>query len=163
MSAKKIASIILICFGILSYSNRFYSHESVTALNKISIDSDVCITRTKNIDSNQIVIFGNIQDKEFAKIDALNSELGLANIRVKNIHTDSIINTISKLEGDFEIYLSPSTYEIRIDFVAYNSIIVRNLEVTYGDVFEVKANLGIGNGITTYVWTSEGLVKRLID
>lgn len=119
----------------------------------INIDSEIYEFKRLGItDTSSFNFSGKIYEKSIHQNDTL--ILPFANIRARDIKTDSIIETTSNLKGLYKLTLPKSEYDITFQFVGFNSLKIYNFKIGSNEILSLSVILGQGNGKTVYTQNS---------
>ncbi len=65
----------------------------------------------------------------------------------------------SEANGNFVTYLNPSNYDVIIKSIGYNSLTIKNIKLTSGELKHIAIVLGQGSGTTEYMVLEENNYK----
>ncbi|CAL2102993.1 Carboxypeptidase family protein [Tenacibaculum sp. 190130A14a] len=138
--------------GMASYSykgkDEYFLLKSDTLPSLNFISKILILKRLKPSNSNLTSITGKVFDNSIDENDTLT--LPFANVVAKNQVTDSIIGTITNEEGMFELNLPPSKYNLEIEFIGFNTLIIKNVKISKGNHMYLSSILGSGRGTSLY-------------
>ncbi len=128
----------------------------------VNIESELLEFKRIRIDDT---LHANITGKIYEKTTYVNDTLILpfANIWAKDTKTDCIIETTSNINGEYNVKLSKSQYDLEIQFVGFNSLRIKNLKIGSGETLKLSAILGEGNGKTEYKQNAANSLIELIE
>ncbi|MBW1296370.1 carboxypeptidase-like regulatory domain-containing protein [Aquimarina litoralis] len=129
--------------------------------NTITIDSKIIeLKRIAIADTTPASISGKIYAKSFDGSDTLTENFAYTNIFVRDLKTDSLIGTTSNLKGEYQFTIPAAEYDLEVQFIGYNNLKVHNIKITTGEIINFSAIIGQGNGVTEYLWNSNGSYKN---
>ena len=62
----------------------------------------------------------------------------------KNVKTQAVLGTYSELDGLYNTTIPAATYQIEVQFIGYNRVIIENVQLGTGEILQMSANLGQG-------------------
>ncbi len=129
--------------------------------NTITIDSKIAeLKRIAIADTTLANISGKIYAKYLNKNDTLIENFAHTTIFVRDVKTDSLIGTTSNLKGEYHFTIPAAEYDLEVQFVGYNHLKVKNIKIRTGEIINFSAIIGQGNGVTEYLWNSNGSFQK---
>ena len=111
--------------------------------NKPKIHSKVIkLKRTGIADTTVAFISGQIFGKDSIDKGITIDTLEYANVYVVDNVTGKVIGKATDLNGKFDFTVPSATYDLNVQYAAYNTLIIRNVFFGTGDVLELNAVLG---------------------
>jgi hypothetical protein len=144
---KKTVTIIaafFLCVAILNCSRKPISICGLRYIDSRSnIDSKVlrleCIAvADTTIASVSGIIFGKDSSEYVVTIDTLISAI----VILVDKETKKVYNTSTGNDGKYHLFVPASTYDLRVYYISYNTLIVRNISLGTGEIVECNAVLG---------------------
>ncbi len=133
--------------------------------NRPIIDSRIIeLKRTGIADTTIAYISGRILGKDSTDAEVSIDTLAYANVYIVNKTTGQTIGKVTDLNGKFEFSLPSASYDLKVKYIAYNTLIVRNVFLGTGDIFEFNALLGqsgVSIDSTEYRMTKERMLEKI--
>ncbi|WP_298512478.1 carboxypeptidase-like regulatory domain-containing protein [uncultured Kordia sp.] len=97
-------------------------------------------------DTTVVSVSGKIYGDDLIGLDKFEPEnlLPFANVVLTDIKTQQVFGETTDLEGAYNFTIPAGTYQLKIAFVSFNSIIIDSLKLGTGEIFNLSAQLGIG-------------------
>ena len=150
-SYEKISSVMFfVSFVSISCTTRVLNHP-ITNVNCESIDSRIINFKVLGIDDTKFAsISGYVDGKRFYQNDTLVDKLPSANVWVEDILTDSIYGIATNPDGEYNLEISPSKYNLNVQFVGFNVLKIDGIKIDSGEKIDISILLGQGCGQTLY-------------
>ena len=152
---KKLFLIILIITGVLSSCTpKKKGFECGTHLlsEKESIDSKITKLETIGVaDTTVAFLSGQVMG-----ISTRNDSIVLDTLMHSAIgykHSEKatyVAGVMSEINGVYKIALEPGIYDLKIIYVGYNALILKNISLSIGEMKELNVVLGQGHGTNNY-------------
>ncbi len=97
-------------------------------------------------------------DEQFQQEDIL----PFTNISLINIETQEVLGTTTDLNGNYNLSIPAATYQFKISFVGYNVVLIDNLQLGTGEIFNLSAQLGLGIDKEEFTFQNHSTTKELI-
>jgi len=118
--------------------------------NKPSIDSRVVeLKRTGIADTTIAFISGTVLGKDSSQQDVTIDTLAYSNVVLVDNKNGNMIGTSTDANGHFQFNIPPATYDLKVQFITYNTLIVRDVFFGTGEIYELKAELGQRGGYSS--------------
>jgi len=133
--------------------------------NRPKIESKIIeLNRTGIADTTIAFISGQILGKDSTDAGVGIDSLGFANVYVVDNVTGKTIGKATDLNGKFEFTIPSASYDLKVQYIAYNTLIIRNVYFGTGDIVEFNAVLGqsgVSVDSTEYRMKSEWRIEKL--
>ena len=139
----KVQTLLTLIFaiGILSCARKLISCDmKPIGTPRLSLDSKVIrFERMAIADTTVAFISGTILGK-----DILEGTDTLIFLRIYAIEkkTGKIFSSVTDFKGHYQFYLPSSKYDLRVQYVGYNALIIKNALFRTGDIVKFDAILG---------------------
>ncbi|PTX63510.1 carboxypeptidase-like protein [Kordia periserrulae] len=97
-------------------------------------------------------------DEKFQEEDTL----PFANIALINAETQEVLGTTTDLDGAYNLSIPAATYQLKISFVGYNIVLIDNIQLGTGELFNLSAQLGLGIEKEEFTIRNHRGTKKLI-
>ena len=157
---------ILFSVGLSSCSRKpVYTCGLAYLVSRPKIDSKVLrLERVAVADTTIAFISGTIYGKDSSDNHVTTDTLIAANVYVVDQMTGKIYGKPTDLSGKYKFHLPASTYDLKVQYIAYNSLIIRNVKFGTGDIMEFEALLGqsgAGQDSSVYVMQADKTIKLI--
>lgn len=129
------------------------------------IDSKVLkLERVAIADTTIVFISGNVYGKDSADAHVTTDILMAANVYVVDQMTGKVFGQSTDLRGKYQFHLPSSTYDLKVQFIAYNTLIIRNVHFGTGDIVKFDALLGqsgAGQDSSVYTMQADKTIKLI--
>jgi hypothetical protein len=136
--------IIIFSVGLSNCSRKpVYTCGLAYLASRTNIDSKILrLERVAIADTTIAFISGAIYGKDSSDTHVTKDTIIAANVYAINQTTGKIYGKPTDLNGNYQFQLPASTYHLKVQFIAYNTLIVRNVKFGTGDIVEFDALLG---------------------
>ncbi|WP_420572247.1 carboxypeptidase-like regulatory domain-containing protein [Kordia sp.] len=131
--------------------------EKIPSVIKINEYFRIADTATASI-SGKIYGESLYSDEKFQKDDIL----PFVNIALTNTETQKIVGTTTDLDGTYKITIPAATYQIEIQFIGYNLVVIENVQLGTGEILNLSANLGQGIDKEYFEIRKHSTIRELI-
>lgn len=100
------------------------------------------LERVAITDTTIAFISGIVLGHDSSETATRTDTLMFANVFVVDKKTGKTIGNATDLKGHYQFYLPASTYDLKVQFIAYNTLIIQNAFFGTGDIVEFNALLG---------------------
>lgn len=128
--AKKVVKC-----GLIGENMNPQKLQSVVTINKNYLIADTTVVSVSG------KIFGSYIHE---RTDTIVEPLQYANVIFKNVKTQAVLGTYSELDGLYNTTIPAATYQIEVQFIGYNRVIIENVQLGTGEILQMSANLGQG-------------------
>jgi len=94
--------------------------------------------------------------------DTITDPLEFSNVVFTNVETKEVFGKVTKKDGSYTITIPAATYQIKAQFIGFNTIIIKNIQLGTGEIFNFSANLGQGIGKEYFKIKSNKTTRKLI-
>ncbi len=105
------------------------------------------ITFNKNrIIADTIIVYvsGMIKGSYLNERDTITDALGFANFSMTDVKTGKVFGTVTEEDGSYHLTIPAGMYQLEVQFIGYNRVIVNDIQLGTGEIFNLSAHLGIG-------------------
>jgi hypothetical protein len=135
---------ILFSVGLLNCSRKpVYACGLTYLASRPKIDSKVLrLERVAIADTTIAFISGTVYGKDSSDVHVTTDTLMAANVYVVDQLTGKIYGKPTDHSGKYQFHLPASTYDLKVQYIAYNTLVIRNVKFGTGDIVEFDALLG---------------------
>jgi hypothetical protein len=165
MKTRTLFLTIGILIGLISCAEKKYATypDSIDSITK-SIDSEIIEFKRIGIaDTTFANIYGEVFLKSIYKSDTIIRKAVGTNILFRNIESDSLINTVANMKGEYQITIPASEYNLEIFSIGFNKLTIRNVTIGTGEIYNFSAIIGQGNKVTNFKLDSDGLTEKILE
>lgn len=143
---KKVVFIALLILFV-GLTNCARKHLAICGLRsldaRLNIDSKIIqMERIAIADTTIASISGEIFGKDSSENCVIIDTLIGAVISLVDKETKKVYGSSTDLQGKYKLCLPASIYDVRVFFISYNTLIVRNVSIGTGDIVRFNAMLG---------------------
>lgn len=143
---KKICFYCLIALLITSCAEKTVKYVVIgETVQPKKLPSTITINEFYSIaDTTVVGISGKIHGSYIHEMDTIQEILELAQLKFTDIKTQTVFEKFTNSNGAYAITLPAATYEIEVNYVLFTPILVKNVRLGTGELFEFNVNLGQG-------------------
>jgi hypothetical protein len=113
-----------------------------------AIPSEVVVfERTIQLDTTIALIQGHIQGVSTNNQDSVLEPAVFVELKAIDKNYSKGKRTFTDVDGHYNLYLEPGKYDVRTNYIGFNPIVIRSMDVEPGDVFQFDALLGQSGNI----------------
>jgi hypothetical protein len=148
MLRLSVLAIFLLVIVMSCAPKQRYICGNGVALSRSSIDNKIIKFEHIGIaDTTAVFISGTIFCRDSSEKGEILDTLIMATIvAIEKNKTEPIVGVVSNNDGYYQFYLRPAVYDIKIQFIGYNTLIVEDVALANGDIWVFDAVLGESNG-----------------
>jgi hypothetical protein len=129
------------------------------------IDSKVLyLERVGIADTTIAIISGEISGKDSSEFGVTTDILIGSSVYLTDKLTGEIYYQTTDLEGKYQIHVPASTYNFKVQYISYNTLIVRDVIFGTGDIVQFYAMLGqrgAGHDSTVFIMQPDKTIKKI--
>lgn len=122
------------------------------------------LERVGAADTTIAFISGSIYGKDSSDTHVSTDTLIAAYVCLVDQATGKIYCKPTDLNGKYQFSLPVSTYNLKVQYIAYNTLVIRNVKLETGDIVEFDALLGLSGACqdsSVYVMQDDNTIKLI--
>jgi len=166
MTTKQYILTILIGLALINCARKpIYTCGLMSNLLKPTIDSKISkLERVAIADTTISFISGTILSGDSSEKGLVLDTLMFANVCLVDRKNHRIIGKTTDVKGQFNFSFPSSTYDLKVQFIAYKTLIIRDVKFGTGDIVNFNAILGqanLGQDSTVFQMLSNWTFKEI--